>query len=212
MIMKITGIPVGEVGTNCYLLKREDCEECILIDPGADADRIVKLVEKHEAKVVAIILTHGHYDHMMAIDELRERYGVKVYVSENDRELMSDARMNFSMFVGRNISRVPDLFIEDNEELQFAGIKLLAMATPGHTAGSMCFYIKDENVLISGDTLFRASVGRTDLPTGDHKVLIESIKSRLMTLPDDTKVLPGHGFSTTIGYERENNMFINGDL
>lgn len=210
--MIITGIPVGEVGTNCYLLKREDCEECILIDPGADADRIVKLVEKHEAKVVAIFLTHGHYDHMMAIDELRERYGVKVYVSENDRELMSDARMNFSMFVGRNISRVPDLFIEDNEELQFAGIKLLAIATPGHTAGSMCFYIKDENVLISGDTLFRASVGRTDLPTGDHKVLIESIKSRLMTLPDDTKVLPGHGFSTTIGYERENNMFINGDL
>lgn len=209
--MKVTGLVVGNLGTNCYILKQEDCSDCIVVDPGEDADRIIRMLEKLEAKPVAVMLTHGHFDHIGAADAIRERYGAQVILGRAEEELIRDEELNCSTQFGRHCHAVIDRYLEDGELFEVAQIRLKALATPGHTIGGMCFYVEEAGILLSGDTLFRESIGRTDFPTGNMEELLSSITQRLMLLPDDTKVYPGHGFSTTIGHEREYNSFINGD-
>ena len=156
----------------------------------------------------AIVLSHGHFDHIWGVEELRERSGAEVYAYEGEEKLCQDPALNVSAAVGRSCGITPDHLFRDGEEFEFAGIRGRVIATPGHTGGSCCYYFEEDQILISGDTLFQESVGRTDFPTGSMSALVRSVKEKLFTLPDETRVYPGHGMMTTIGYEKENNAFV----
>lgn len=199
---------LGDVGTNCYLVINEDINECILIDPADCPDKIQQMIEKNNAKLKAVLLTHGHYDHITAADDIRNIYGVKIYVSCDEEELLFDTHMNLSAHSRRPVTLKADVYHRDMDILELAGMTIEVIHTPGHTIGGSCYYIKEAGMLFSGDTLFAESVGRTDFPTGSMSQIVHSIKDKLMVLPDDTKVFPGHGESSSIGYERKYNPFL----
>lgn len=199
---------LGPCQTNCYFLINEDTKEVLIIDPADRAERIIQWIKSENLKPAAILLTHGHFDHIMAIDGLKKEFGLKVYASRDEVDVLASPQINVSTMMGIRLSMQADELFNDGDELELAGIKLKVIATPGHTIGSVCFYNEEEKMLISGDTLFCASVGRTDFPTGSSRQLIESIKTRLFVLPDDTSVFPGHNDMTSIGYEKTHNPFI----
>ena len=206
--LKIGRIPLGMYQTNCYFLYNEGSEEAIVFDPADSGDFICERLSEMGLKTVAVFLTHGHFDHIFGVNKLREISGAKVYAFEEEKTLLIEPDVNCSASVGRSESVKADEYISDLQVFEIAGLKFQAITTPGHTKGSGCFYFAEEKVLISGDTLFEGSVGRTDLPTGSMSELIRSIKDKLMVLDDDVKVYPGHGADTTIGYEREYNPFL----
>lgn len=208
MNIAIRMMVLGPVQTNCFFLINEDTKEVIIVDPADSAQRISKWINSENLKPVAVLLTHGHFDHIMAMDALREEYKIPVYASRDEVDVLAKPQLNVSTMMGIRLSTQADELFKDGDVLELAGIKLKVISTPGHTVGSVCFYIEEENMLISGDTLFCASVGRTDFPTGSSRQLIESIKTRLFVLPDDTAVFPGHNDMTTIGYEKTHNPFI----
>ena len=202
---------VGSVFTNCYFLKNKETEEMLIVDPGDNADRIEQKVLEMQGRPVAILLTHGHFDHLSAADAVGKRYGIKVYAGNEERLVMNSSSYNLSLpFTGEGMTFEADEYFKPGEELDFAGFRIGTIPVPGHTIGSVCYYFEEQKVLFSGDTLFAGSVGRSDFPTGNAGQLIRTIKSGLMSLPDDVKVFPGHGESTTIGCERVNNPFIQG--
>ncbi len=207
--MKIKHFVVGPVQTNCYILINNDTKECIVIDPGDKGESIAYTLKNDGLKPAAILLTHGHFDHICGVNAIKKAFGIKVYVHEHDRELISDPEKNDSiMFTGKGVSVEADEFLRDGETLDLAGFKVKVLHTPGHTPGSVCFYIEESGVLISGDTLFQMSVGRTDLPGGSMSSLIRSLKESIITLPEDTVVYPGHGEPTSIGTEKKYNPFL----
>lgn len=157
---------------------------------------------------MAILLTHGHFDHIMAVEGLRKEYQIPMYASKDEVEVLANPQLNVSTMMGAYVSMKADELFADGDVLELAGMKLKVISTPGHTIGSVCFYIEEEKMLISGDTLFEASVGRTDFPTGSSRQLIHSIKTRLFILPEDVNVFPGHGEVTSIAYEKTHNPFI----
>lgn len=206
--MKIKKLVVGPVATNCYLVYNVDTKEALIIDPGAQAGRIKKQIRETGCKPVAILLTHGHFDHIMAAEELKESYQILVYAHRAEKNLAADADLNAARTFGTVCELKIDRLLEDDEELNIAGFQIRVLFTPGHTQGGVCYYFPEEQVLFSGDTLFAESVGRTDLPTGSSGALMRSVREKLMPLPDETKVFPGHMEETSIGYERMHNPFI----
>lgn len=204
---KIGRIVLGVAQTNCYFLYLEGSKECIVIDPADQGGNIHKALERNGFLVKAILLTHGHFDHIWGTKELRDLSGAKLYALEEEKELLMNARKNVSAQTGRPYTVDADVYLKDGEELTLAGMDFRVIATPGHTQGSCCYYFSNAGFLVSGDTLFQESVGRCDLPTGSTSSLVRSVKEKLFPLPDETKVYPGHGDSTTIGFEKKYNPF-----
>lgn len=198
---------VGPIQTNCYFLYREDTGECLIIDPGYEADKIEAYIQKKQLKVTGILLTHGHFDHITAADEVRRKYQVKIYASAAEEKLMADPQMNVSVMMGDSVSIKADVLLQDGQELELLGETMRCILTPGHTSGGMSFYFPGACMLFSGDTLFQESVGRTDFPTGSSRELIRSIREKLFQLPDAVRVFPGHGLMTTIKDEKMLNPY-----
>ncbi len=215
--IKIGRMVMGVCQTNCYFLYRDGEQEAIVVDPADKGANIYAALQKNGFRIVGILLTHGHFDHIWGLDALRDAANaaaeadgqepVKVYACEAERELLKSVRMNVSEQAGRACSTYADVYLKDGEELTLAGMCFKMIATPGHTAGGACYYFEEAGILVSGDTLFQESIGRTDFPTGSMGTLVRSIKEKLFVLPDDTRVYPGHGESTTIGHEKEQNPF-----
>lgn len=205
---KIDSRILGMVGTNCYLLCNMDIKECVLIDPADSQDEISRMIDESGCSLKGILLTHGHFDHIMAADAVRDKYGVKVYASCDEKNTLEQPHINLGEAYGLKLSVKADVWHKDGEILKLAGFDIEALHTPGHTEGGSCYYIREIGVIFSGDTLFCGSVGRTDFPGGSMSEIVCSIKEKVMVLPDDTKVYPGHGEGTSVGYERENNPFL----
>ena len=205
--IKIGRMVLGTCSTNTYFVYREGSQDAVVIDPADYGEHIYESLQKNGFQVAAILLTHGHFDHIWGCEKLRALSGVKVYANEAERDLLGDSRKNISAQAGRACTLHADEYLKDGDVLELAGITFQMIATPGHTPGGCCYYMEEAGMLICGDTLFEESVGRTDFPGGSMSTLVRSIKEKLFTLPDNTKCYPGHGGSTTIGYEKQNNPF-----
>ena len=206
-MLKIGKIVMGSVQTNCYFLYQEDSKKIIVVDPADRGEYLYNAFKEAGLEVAAILLTHGHFDHIWGCNQLRELAGVQVFAFEDEKDLCENAKLNVSEDVGRSYTATVDWYLKDGETVTIEGMEFKVIWTPGHTQGSCCYYFEKDNILISGDTLFEGSVGRSDLPTGDGKLLSRSLKERLMILPDETLVFPGHGNSTTIADEKKYNPF-----
>jgi hydroxyacylglutathione hydrolase len=198
-------IPLGTMQTNCYVLKKEDLS-CLIIDPGSEGEKLIQYLQKEELNPVAVVLTHAHYDHIGAIDTIREEYHIPVYVHENEKDWLSSPSLN----LGNVQVKDADELINGEQELTIGSFTFQIYETPGHSPGSISLYFKDDHIVCSGDALFSGSIGRTDLPNGNPEQLMKSIHDKLLTLPENTSVLCGHGPVTTVGKEMESNPFLNG--
>jgi len=204
-------LPVGQLRCNCSIFGDEQSREAIVIDPGDELSKITNALDKHRLKVKAIIITHGHIDHVIAAAKLRALSGAPIYMNGNDAALL-DALAMQAGWLGMETPQRPEIDTPatDGVTVKLGGCDFNVMLTPGHTQGSLSVWIPQQQKLVAGDTLFRESVGRTDLPGGDGRMILRSIKTRLFPLPDETVVIPGHGDSTTIGHEKEFNPFLQG--
>ncbi len=204
--MEIYQLTVGIVDTNAFVV--EESGDAVIIDPGDDGYRFIDIVESNNLKVHAILVTHGHGDHIEAVQELREKYTDSVvYCHELDAPMLCDPQKNLSFTVTRSVDvGKPDKFLEDGQVLEFGKLKFEVRHVPGHTRGHVVFV--SETAAFVGDTLFAGSIGRFDLPGGNGNLLVDKIKEKLLTLPDDMLVWPGHGPSTTIGYEKMTNPYL----
>lgn len=205
--LKIGRLMLGMCQTNCYFVYKEGEREVIFVDPADRGEYIYEVLQDNGFTVAGILLTHGHFDHILGVEELKAKSGARVYAFETEKALCNDPQLNVSAQVGRTCTVDADVYVKDGEEITIAGMTCRAVATPGHTEGSGCYYFAEGSFLLSGDTLFAESVGRTDLPTGSMSTLVRSIKEKLFILPNETKVYPGHGEGTTIGYEKSYNPF-----
>lgn len=206
--IKIEKITLGVCQTNTYFIYREGSSDIIVFDPADRGEYLFSKFQEKGFNVAAILLTHGHFDHILGIEDLQKHTDAKLYASEDEAELAKDIELNCSQMFRRECSVNPDILFSDGEKVTLTDIELEVIKTPGHTVGGCCYYIEEAGFLISGDTLFLESVGRTDLPTGSMGTLIRSIKEKLFILPDETIVYPGHGPATTIEHEKEYNPFI----
>jgi len=211
--MILDSFPVGPLGANCTILANEATKEALVFDPGDEAGRIVKRLEAKQLKLKHILLTHAHLDHMGAAVRLKRLTAAPISMNQNDWPLMQAAPQQ-AAWMGMETPEVepPDFLLEDRQIVGVEGLKMMVLTTPGHTQGGVCFHLADENLLIAGDTLFAGSVGRTDLPGGNSEQLLASIRKQLLTLPDQTRVVCGHGPMTTIGEERHTNVYLRGGL
>lgn len=206
--MKIQNFVLGMVGTNCYLVVNEEEKQCILIDPAVYSGEIAEQIRREGLDLRAILLTHGHFDHIMGIDGFRKEFPeIPVYAHREEEALLKDASMNASLEFGRQYTFSGAAYAEDGDMLDLAGMQFQVIHTPGHTIGGCCYYLQEEKVLFSGDTLFRESIGRTDFPTGNGGQLMRSIREKLFILPEETAVYPGHMERTTIGDEKKYNPY-----
>lgn len=198
---------VGELGTNCYILVNHDLGECVVFDPAAEEEALTEIFHTPNFQLKGIFLTHGHYDHIGAVQALRDTFHVPVYASKvENEEVLNDISANLSGMFGTPITLQADELLRDGQKIDIIGTTLTCILTPGHTSGGMCYYCEELQSAIVGDTLFCGSVGRTDFPTGNGTVLLDSIRQKLYTLPDETKIFPGHMDGTTIGWEKKSNM------
>ncbi len=209
--MKLSTVVVGPFQVNCYLYWDEAAGEGVIIDPGDEDEKIFAAVERAGFRPRAVLLTHGHGDHIAAVEPIMERYQIPLYAGVGEEELLKNPSANVSALIGHPIvAPDPDTLLKDNELVQEGPVVLRVLATPGHSPGGICYLDEKDGILFCGDTLFWGSIGRTDFPGCSHEQLIESIHTKIMTLPDAVICYPGHGPSTTVGGERVNNPFLSG--
>lgn len=207
--MLIKRITAGVFGTNTYMVINDDTKEAVIIDPADIPANLNAYIKQEGLTIKAILLTHAHFDHVMGIDKAIELYGqMPVYVGKQDLELLHNAVLNESLTFTDGYTYDGGDAIYDGQVLSVIGCDFKVIHTPGHTPGGVCYYLESEDVLFSGDTLFRASVGRTDFKASNHNDLLQSIKEKLYALPDDTMVYPGHMSATTIEFEKKHNPFV----
>lgn len=210
-MISLETIVVGSFEVNCYLYRLENSKDTVIIDPGADYDRICNVVESKMLNPVAVMLTHGHIDHIAAVGDVMEKYQIPLFAGKGEEQLLSDSTANLSAMWGQPITTPkPKKLLEDSEYISLAGIDFKVLATPGHSPGGVCYLDEKHNVLFTGDTLFYGSIGRTDFPGCSTEQLLDSIKRSILTLPDSIDCYPGHGPATTVGGERINNPFLQG--
>jgi glyoxylase-like metal-dependent hydrolase (beta-lactamase superfamily II) len=207
--MILDSFPVGPLQCNCILLGDEETHEAVVIDPGDEIGRLQRRLAERGLKVKQILLTHGHIDHVGGAFRLKQLTGAHIYLNENDLPLLQAIGAQAALF-GLSTPEIalPDEGLDDGQLVGLERCPAQVLCTPGHSPGSVCLYFASLKLLIAGDTLFAGGIGRADLPGGDFGQILHSIHSRLLMLPDDTKVLPGHGPATTIGEERRNNPYL----
>ena len=203
MILKRIKLELPYVGeTNCYIIQDEETKETMVIDPGGEVHKIGEMLETLHANVKYIVLTHCHGDHMAGVQELKEKYGGKILIHIEDEPGLKQPDVNLADYVGLGTVVVEaDARLNDNDLLHIGNLEFKVLHTPGHTKGGICIYQEDEKILFSGDTIFRGTWGRTDLPTSSFEAIIKSITEKIMTLPEDTIIYPGHGKSTMVKEE-----------
>jgi glyoxylase-like metal-dependent hydrolase (beta-lactamase superfamily II) len=220
----VAGFPAGSFATNCYVLAPGPGQACVVVDPGQDAvEPLEDVLAEHRLTPVAVLLTHGHFDHTFSVAPVCDGHDVPAFLHPDDREMLADplkglSREALAFFGGRLTVREPREVraLDDGATLDLAGIALRVDHTPGHTRGSVVFSTATDDgsgpveVILAGDTLFAGSIGRTDLPGGDHATMLRSLRDKLLTRDDAAHVLPGHGPTTTIGRERASNPFLQG--
>jgi len=210
--MKWQQFPLGALQTNCYIVEGSN-RSCLIVDPGDEGKKLTNLLNTRKLKPIAILLTHAHFDHIGAVDLIRNHYNIPVYVHKQEENWLGDPALNGSEFfrLMEPVKANPaDHVIRQEGEMKIGEFEFRIFHTPGHSPGSISFYFEGDGFIISGDTLFQSSIGRTDLPGGNQTQLLKSIHDKLLTLPEDTYVLPGHGPVTTIVDEMDSNPFLNG--
>jgi len=208
--MKIDYLILGAYQTNCYVLRDDDsAKDCLIIDPGLEAEELIEFLEKEKLNPVAVILTHGHIDHIAGVEALRNRFPeIKVYIHNLDAEMLTNPNINLSTMSGMKfVTDAEDVSLKERDVIDLADVKLLVLHTPGHTPGGISLYSKKAGVVFVGDALFADSIGRTDFPGGSMSQLLNSVREKLFTLPEQTEVYPGHGPATTIAEEKAHNPF-----
>ena len=208
VFMKVTNLVVSMCATNCYIAYNENTLEGIIVDPGDEAKRIIAKISDLEIKPVAILLTHGHFDHAGACADIAAEYDIPVYAAEAEKETLINSGINLSEWTNRPVEYHADEFLKDEQEVELAGFKLRMLLTPGHTMGGCCYYFPYEGIVFTGDSLFAGSVGRTDFPGGSMSTLVQAVRDKLMVLPSDTICYPGHNEPTTIEEERVSNPYL----
>ncbi|HEY6737733.1 MAG TPA: MBL fold metallo-hydrolase [Actinopolymorphaceae bacterium] len=213
--MLVEGFPTGVFAANCYVVASGPGEECVVVDPGQDAaSAVAEVVRRHRLRPAAVLLTHGHLDHMWSVAPVAGAYDATCWVHPSDRPLLSDPLAGLPrewagalLGAGERFAEPSDVReLSDGAVLELAGLTFVVDHTPGHTSGSVTFRAEDR--LLSGDLLFAGSIGRTDLPGGDHAAMLRSLRDKVLPLPDEIVVLPGHGDRTTIGRERQSNPYL----
>jgi len=205
--MKYENVIVGSLETNCYIIYCEETLECAVMDPGAEPEKIFRVIDEKNLQPVILINTHGHVDHVGANRDVKDKYDIPLLIHSADAPMLkSILQSGLSFFLGAKASPPPDRFLEEGDEVKIGTNSLKTIHTPGHSPGSLCFV--QDGLLFSGDTLFFGGVGRTDLPGGSWEKMMDSIRNKVLTLSDETIVFPGHGQHTTVGQERNMNPFI----
>ena len=202
--MHIKTLEIGAIGTNCYVIS-DDKGACAIIDCDGNPQPLFRYIEENHLKPTHILLTHGHYDHIGAVEAVREKYGCLVCAPQKEAPLLADPMANCSVYMGGPLTITADIWVKEGDAVKVGDLEFSVLETPGHTAGSVCFLIGDS--IFSGDTLFQGSCGRTDLPTGSWGEILASLK-RLRNLPGDYDVYPGHGPATTLEIERRSNPYM----
>lgn len=210
--MRLKTLVVGPFQVNCYLYSDESSGDAVVIDPGAEQDRIIDEINRDGVNLKAILLTHGHGDHIAGVAGVKDHFKVPLYVGRGEQELLVNPSANVSAFFDNPIVAPPaDVLLDDEQPIELGTVCLRVLKTPGHSPGGVCYLDETEGIIFCGDTLFYGSIGRTDFPGCSHRTLIDSINEKIMKLPDSIVCYPGHGPKTTVGAERINNPFLRGD-
>ena len=209
--MNIEKLAVGQLMTNCYVVSDDTTGEGIVIDPGGDGERILETIRRLQLKIVLVINTHGHFDHIMANKEVMEGTDAPLAIHPDDARMLTNPLRSFAVFMGKMRPSPPaTVMLNEGDTVEFGSAKLQVLHTPGHSPGSISLWSPEEKAVFSGDVLFSQGIGRTDFPGGSYGILVQTIQDKLFTLPDDTVVYSGHGPETTIGFERAHNPFVSG--
>ena len=204
--MELKCAELGMLPTNVYFLQNKETKELIIVDPADNEDIIKDIVAKMEGRPVAILLTHGHFDHILAAEEIRDYYNIPIIAHEAEKVFLTDAKVNnTAMYTRKKVEFDADIYAKDNDEFEYAGFKFKVIHTPGHTPGCCCYYFPEQKVLMSGDTLFKLSYGRVDFPLSNPRDMMESLHRLFTEIPDDVNVYPGHMEMTKMSLEKRFN-------
>lgn len=212
MSLKIYAIATAPIEENCYLVQDEETGQGLVIDPGNEGEKILSVVRENDMKVGTILLTHGHWDHIGAVEEVRQALGAEVYIHSQDAAMLTDNRQNLFAYMSERYklkAGAADRLLKEGDIITCGNFSFKVIHTPGHTPGGCCFYSEVAGVLFSGDSLFAEEIGRCDFPGGSMISLLDSLKEKILSLPESTRVYPGHGPATSVGWEKTHNPYLN---